>query len=81
MQGESDADTELRVSEYEELYDTLIKDMNADFGEYLKDCIYVSFVSGNVVNDLTVKAHLTLIGIFKSADDTQGSGLTTTRRA
>lgn len=41
MQGESDADTELRVSEYEELYDTLIKDMNADFGEYLKDCIYV----------------------------------------
>ena len=42
--------------------------------------INVSFVCGHVADFNAVKIELTLVSIFKTADDAERSGLTATRR-
>ncbi len=81
MQGESDADTIERVTEYESLYNTMLSDFNTAYEKYLKNCIYVDAGISDIWNCYKEMNSFKL-NYSKKADnrryfDTLAHGLTT----
>ncbi|MBQ7378945.1 MAG: hypothetical protein IJW70_04605 [Clostridia bacterium] len=84
MQGEGDADIPEHVAQYDALYQTMLDDIHAEFGQYFaKDCVYVDggiseiwtlYKEINEIKKARAQTHANTYYI-----DTIGAGLTTLR--